>query len=352
MPSTLLLVLALLPAIVFSSSVDLESLTSPTISTSGTISYGRQVDFGAIRGVNLNGYDINDNTFSANDYERIKSWGCNTVQFCLLWHLIEPNYGVYNTAFLNKVDAQISLAKGQGLWIIIRIGTSRSFAESGGWISEDNLWTNATVQNRFYELWRMLVNRYKNYDNILAWNLLNEPSAQASDSELVEQLWNGNGEISSNNILGVRQLDDRPIIFMPARSSASTFSLLEPVPFENVVYAVSLYEPYSVTSLGQEYDGNYDFLKNFWAPAKTFSSTYNVQVWISEFGIDIDSYGGEPPSESRALWVQHVCNLASEEKIGWCYWIYSYGGRWQYDLLNDDGSERIIVSILKDALSA
>ncbi len=138
---------------------------------------------------------------------------------------------------------------------------------------------------------------------------------------------------------------------MPAPGSSRGLSQAQPVPFDNVVYAVSFYEPYAVTSTGAEYDANYQSVfeehRNYLLQAKNSGKS----VWIQEFGINIDYVSGEPPSQSRLQWVQDVCVMAKNEKIGWSYWVYSKGPEWGYALLDSDGGERTVVGILKEALS-
>ncbi|MBI2422977.1 MAG: cellulase family glycosylhydrolase [Candidatus Hydrogenedentes bacterium] len=145
------------------------------------------------------------------DFERMRDWGMNCIRLGIIWDGLEPEPGKYDEAYLKRIDAQIAMAKRQGLYVFLDMhqdlfsvqysdGAPPWATLSGGkqhlsgpvWSdsylispavqqSFDSFWADAPapdgigIQEHYVRLWRMLADRYKDETAILGFDLMNEP---------------------------------------------------------------------------------------------------------------------------------------------------------------------------------
>lgn len=188
---------------------------------------GRQV---LLRGVNYNAlgdYYIDQPQYpapvlpKASDFPQMAALGMNSVRLLLSWSKVEPQPGVYDEGYLAEVRRQIELAAAQGLYVIVDMhqdawGKYIATREAGetcippleaaiGWDGAPE-WATITdglttcriyqrevspavqaaftnfyldiqgIQTRFVAMWQHVVSEVAPYDNVIGYDLFNEPN--------------------------------------------------------------------------------------------------------------------------------------------------------------------------------
>ena len=294
-------------------------------------------------------WDLPEPAMTPADFQRIKSWGLDSVEVHQSWNLIETVAGSYDENYLAKLDLVIDRIQAAGLNVILKIVISGWFAQQGGWISMEGLWDNPALQERFYSLWEMLVTRY--WNRLSACILLNEPIPRSNgpwtddEKQMMINAWNL-GLVSDECIRRIRLIDQFTPLMMTYGpwGTPSHYANYGPRPFENIIYAFSWYMPHDVTHECAEWTGDQEWIQNYLAPVLEFRSRYGVPIWAQETGLNVLTCGA---SESRMKWVDDSLKVLNRNEIGWFYFIYSHWPTMKMSLLDLNGNDRPTVEILK-----
>lgn len=251
------------------------------------------------------------------DYQRLRdSWGMNAIRFLVVWAAIEPQKGVYDSAYLDSVAMRIKWAEDAGLLVVIDMhqdlygegfngdGAPRwtcdearyaAFKPRDPWFLSyldpnmgacyDAFWTSDELQSHYVEAWRRLAERLKDSPAILGFDPMNEPywgtyPISAFELDRLEPFY-------VKVVHAVRGEAKGWLAFLePSSSRNQGFSTgLEPFPFSDVVYS-----PHSYDS-------------------------------VAEGG------GGFDPATRRGPYVGNIVKLAGEaQALGAALWIGEFGG--------------------------
>ena len=145
-------------------------------------------------------------------YEKMHDWGLNVIRLGVIWDGLEPKPGVYDEAYLRRLDQQIAWAQAQGLLVFLDMHQdlySVRFADGapewatltdaaphidlGGVWSDayftspavqaalDAFWANSPapdgvgVQDHYARAWAYLAQRYAHEPAVIGFDLMNEP---------------------------------------------------------------------------------------------------------------------------------------------------------------------------------
>jgi endoglycosylceramidase len=53
------------------------------------------------------------------DFLRLKQWGFNLIRFGVIWDGVEPEPGLYDDSYLDKLRDQIRMARNNGLYVLL-----------------------------------------------------------------------------------------------------------------------------------------------------------------------------------------------------------------------------------------
>lgn len=144
------------------------------------------------------------------DFKDFKDLGFNLIRFGLIWDGVEPNPTKYDVAYLAKLKEQIKLAEKYGIYVFLDMHQDLySVLYSDGapeWatITEglphiqgevwsdaylispavnkaiDNFWGNYEVngvglQDYYTDMWKFVADYFKDCDNIIGFDIMNEP---------------------------------------------------------------------------------------------------------------------------------------------------------------------------------
>lgn len=154
------------------------------------------------------------------DFKHFKDLGFNLIRFGLIWDGVEPNPLEYDVDYLEKLKAQIKLAEKYGLYVFLDMHQDLySVLYSDGapeWatITEglphltgdvwsdaylispavnkalDNFWSNYQVngiglQDYYCDMWKFVADYFKDCDNIIGFDIMNEPYPGSIGQEIL-----------------------------------------------------------------------------------------------------------------------------------------------------------------------
>lgn len=152
--------------------------------------------------------------------EHLAHIGFNFIRFPINWSFLEPSPGNIDWSYVDQIEALVEMAAAQRLWVLVDMhqwNASPCFGNAiyGNGFPEwfvdavlgescsryrndptkigvgkfwDNFWTNPTLPSSagtyagvpawvaFADAWRVVAWRLRNHDNVVGWDILNEPA--------------------------------------------------------------------------------------------------------------------------------------------------------------------------------
>ena len=194
---------------------------------------GREVLLRGMSVINKNRQARYQPWHGAEDFARMRDWGMNCIRLGISWDAVEPEMGVYDEDFLEKLDGWIALAEAHGLYVFLDMHQDlygvkfdngaplwatlddgaphpeRAGIWSDGYTlspaiqrSFDNFWANKPcadgvgVQDHFAKMWQHVAQRYADNSTVIGYDLFNEPNigsgnlvAQANITVALAKAW-------------------------------------------------------------------------------------------------------------------------------------------------------------------
>lgn len=318
-----------------------------------------------MRGVNLAGAHKNapylDDKQPA-DYARVReAWGLNAIRFLMTWSAIEPQQGVYDDAYLDRVAERLGWAREAGLHVVLDMhqdiyGEGFGFDGAPRWTCDesryaafvprmpwfvsaqdvnviacvDDLYARADLREHFSEAWRRVAARFAAEPAVIGFDVLNEPHWGSSpiysfEAETLAPFY-------EQVVTAVRKEAPHWVAFLEpsAARNGGLATSLKPFPFENVMYAPHSYD---VTA---ESGGGFDAaraqrLKDHVADLALDAQNLGAGLWIGE-------YGGDAAAPGIVDYMTAQYDAAGAAAASTMYWAYDKGGA--YSLLDAAGNEK------------
>ena len=218
----------------------------------------------------------------------------------------------------------------------------------------EGLWNNAEAQQHFVDIWKQMQTELKQYpNNLLAYELLNEPTAPTPD------VWNA---LAAKGLAAIRAQEPERKVVIGSNfwNNVNHMQYLEvPANDKNIILTFHFYAPHLLThyqaswisqltnitapvqypgltiseadfqNLNQETQGfingegrTYDkaTIKALIGKAVERARALGLQVWCGEFGCY-----SRTPRQSRLRWIEDVTQVCREYGIGYCIWNYQGG---------------------------
>jgi endoglucanase len=218
-------------------------------------------------------------------------WGANLIRWQLGGTdykdtgLETPGYDAVLDAEIARFDAILPHCEKYGLRIVLDLHSLSK-----------KLFGSAANQDRLVSTWQRLAKHYKGRDIIWAYDIVNEPSQAGWQPGAL--IWN---DLATRVARAIREIDaEKPLIIEPELFAVPEgFETLRPVPVNNVIYSVHMYNPghfthsrvwnpkqtlwtYPGTIEGEHWDKA--GLERALAPVIAFQKRYNVHIYVGEFG--------------------------------------------------------------------
>ncbi len=279
------------------------------------------------RGINMgNMFDAPTETGWGNPYRadyfgRIAELGFQHVRIPIRWDTPEraqrdAPYTI-DPAFLARIKMVVDDAHRQGLYAIINMHHHEEIFEDP-----------AQVKPRFLAQWEQIAGYFKEYDEKLLFEVLNEPHGK-----LTPELWNG---YFAEALAVIRKTNPTRAVLLDAPMYGSLAGLAHlKVPDDpNIIVSPHYYLPFRFTHQGAGWVGakSEDWVGTGWygldferqqiaqdfAPAIRFSKENKAPIHVGEFG----AYSKADP-ESRRRWTAFLARWFEQQGFSWAYWEFS-----------------------------
>ncbi|MBW2243433.1 MAG: cellulase family glycosylhydrolase [Deltaproteobacteria bacterium] len=320
-----------------------------------------------------------------------RDWGFNFSRFLITWDGIEPQRGVYDEAYLDRIEERLDWHHEAGLFVVLDMhqdvygpvdsdgrrmsGNGHpawSFVTDGepfpsipgNWFLSyftpaitrafDNFWdyegSTGWIQQHYLDAWLQVVERFKDHPAVLGYDAINEPWAGSGlaqpDAFSADEFDQGvYQEFLQRFIHMVRSVDQDGWIFYEPRAwgpnsgSPSRIGILDDprAGDDRLVYFPHLYS--LIVDTSGEYP-SFDDTVEIWAESRiTEINAQKAPMLIGEWGT-----GQEVVGVDRYL--NDVARMADRVTSGWAYWEHGEGG---WGILDANGNEKPPADILTRA---
>lgn len=263
------------------------------------------------------------NPFKDDYFERIAQLGFNHVRIPIRWDVAarasQTESYTINPVFLARIKFVIDKAIASKLYVVINMH------------HHEELFTNPErVKPRFLSQWEQIATFFKDYDQKLLFEVMNEPN-----TNLTPDLWNS---YFADVLKNIRKTNPARAVLM----GTANYGGLSGVPNlkipddKNIILTVHYYNPFNFTHQGAEWIGGdaQNWLGTVWEDLamernqiitefdylNTFAKQKNIPVHVGEFG----AYS-KADIESRAKWTTFLARWFEEQGFSWAYWEFSAG---------------------------
>ncbi len=263
------------------------------------------------------------NPYRTDYFQRIASLGFQHVRIPIRWDTPQraqqvPPYTL-DPGFLTRIKQVIDDAHRQGLYVIINMH------------HHEELFTKPEqTRPRFLAQWEQIAAFFKDYDDKLLFEVLNEPNGQ-----LTPELWN---DYFAAALAGIRKTNPTRAVVM----GLALYGGLGGVPYlklpadPRLIVSVHYYNPFRFTHQGAEWIGQdaqgwlgttwrdlgyeRDEVKQEFEVLIQFGKKHQVPIHVGEFG----AYS-KADLASRQRWTTFLARWFEEQGFSWAYWEFSAG---------------------------
>lgn len=271
-----------------------------------------------------------------------RDWNANLIR----WQLTRQrratidDYDQWLESELRRLDAALPLCQRYGLLVAVDLHSPPGGkATVSGYIgTDDRLFTDPGLQDKFVEVWRHIATRYRNAGAVWGYDLANEPVEEFVEDGCAD--WHALAERAAR---AVREIDPARAIICEAPPWGGPASLAEftPLAVSNVVYSVHMYVPGEFTHQGVHkrngepvnYPGlirqkmwNQAALEQVLQPVVEFQKQYNVHIYIGEF-----SAIRWAPGDSACRYLQDCIDLFESHGWDWSYHAFREWDGWSVE---------------------
>lgn len=320
-----------------------------------------------LRGVNLSGKNKYAPYFDQKtqaDFDRLSAdWSMNSIRLVTTWAAIEPAEGVYDDAFLDALALRVEWARNAHLFVVVDMHQDvygEGFAMGGGdgaptwtcdaihyasfspaflWTANylsshvqacyDHFWSTPSLKAHYREAWRRIARRLAAYDNVVGFDVMNEPFwgsylPLAFEHDLLMPLY-------EDVVAAVRTEAPDWVAFIEpssARNFVGKTALPKPT-FQRFMFAPHSYDPLAESGIAFDKSRRAAIVSNvaaLWQEARALGGG----LWIGEYG-SVSTLGGV--YDYMDAQYEGMSAVAASS----AYWDYSDGG---YGLVTTDGGEK------------
>ncbi|MBR4617598.1 MAG: cellulase family glycosylhydrolase, partial [Kiritimatiellae bacterium] len=235
-------------------------------------------------------------------------------------------YDCWIKSRLDHIDkVLLPLAVKYGLKVVIDVHVPPGGRDAG---SEHNMFYEERYARYFIDMWRQIARRFKGREGIYGYDLINEPCHKRMAAPGFDY-WN----LQRKAAEAVRAEDPETPVVVTSNEwgGPGGFATLKPLPIENVIYQVHMYEPFEFTHqrvLGTrpwtaewpntEKGWGREFLTKALAPVRAFQEKYGAKIYVGEFSAVCWAPGAEKYLEDA---------ISVFEEYGWD-WTYHAFREW------------------------
>ena len=288
-----------------------------------------------------------------------RDFGFNAVRMLIFWDAIEPEKGVFDQAYLDRIKERLDWYKEAGIFVVLDMhqdvyssvfrcdGAPEWAVRSDGLSYEpdkkhwwrdyeqpavkrafDNFWDaegpHRDLQEHYALAWVKVAERFKDHPAVLGYDLINEPHQGTADNKKFEKDKLKN--FYNRLIARIREVDQdswiffEPLGFMVVTGLPSYLPALtdtrngEP----RLAYIPHLYEP--TVAMGLPYLGQTLFIKLWLIRRNSELKRHKCPLFIGEFG-------GNETQHGFNRYLRDLLRMTDNRLSGWFLWA-SDPGMW------------------------
>ena len=263
------------------------------------------------------------NPFQNDYFERISKLGFNSVRVPIRWDVpdraLQTSPYTVNPMFLARIKTIVDNAIANKLYVIINMH------------HHEEIFTDPEkVKPRFLSQWEQIATYFKDYNQSLLFEIMNEPH-----DKLTPELWN---TFMADGLKSIRKSNPtRAVLVGPGDyNGLGAIPKLKLPDDKNIILSIHYYNPFQFTHQGADWIGTdaNNWLGTKWEDLemernqvesefsylKTFQKQNNIPVNIGEFG----AYS-KADIASRVKWTTFLARWFELQGFSWAYWEFSAG---------------------------
>ena len=287
------------------------------------------------------------NPFKDDYFKRISELGFNSVRIPVRWDLpdraLQTSPYTVNPVFLARIKTIVDNAIANKLYVIINMH------------HHEEIFTDPEkVKPRFLSQWEQIATYFKDYNQSLLFEIMNEPH-----DKLTPELWN---TFMDDGLKAIRKTNPtRAVLVGPGDyNSLGAIPKLKLPNDKNIILSIHYYNPFQFTHQGADWVGTQanDWLGTKWedldiernqvesefSGLKSFQKQTNIPVNIGEFG----AYS-KADIASRNKWTTFLARWFELQGYSWAYWEFS-AGFGIYDPTTSTYKQSLVDALIKNPL--
>lgn len=287
------------------------------------------------------------NPFKDDYFQRIASLGFNHVRIPIRWdtpaRTLQTAPYTINKTFIERIKYVIDKALTEKLYVVINMH------------HHDEIFTDPDkVKPRFLSQWAQIAEYFKNYDERVVFEVMNEPH-----DGLNADKWN---VFFADALSEIRKVSKTRAVLMGTSpwGGLGGVSTLKIPKDENLILTVHYYDPFTFTHQGAEWVTDATkWLGTKWENTNlerneiinqfqfliAFAKQNNIPVHVGEFG----AYS-KADLDSRVKWSNFLARWFEQQEFSWAYWEFSAG----FGIFNPATNQYLtplVDALLKDPIS-
>lgn len=274
----------------------------------------------------------------------------------------ESGYEIDET-WMTRVNQVVDYAIDAGLYVIINVHGDGYGTVQGGWLLpyEDN---QEEILEKYEAVWRQIAERYKDYDEHLIFESMNEVGSEKSCSAAIYKNLNAYNQTFLDTIRRTGGNNDKRWVLIPGYNTNidkttdnSGFEIPEdtylspeiPDGEHRIMISVHYYDPWSfcggendeATQWGADADssktanwGDEAYMEQQFEKLYEKFSSKGYPVVIGEYGSIDKSHADEQNTQFRASFAAKVCEKAIKYGLVPVYWDNGYNGKYGFGLFH------------------
>jgi hypothetical protein len=194
-----------------------------------------------LRGIDWGWWHLANTHYSEEDMKQQALWGANLARLCFTYTDFEgpAHPGKISEAKVRDVDQVLDWAKKYHQYVILDEHVApggqdpADYCDGGG----NLFWKDPGKQDRFISLWTEIARRYKNWPEVGAYELMNEPCTQSNVSDKLV-------DINRRTVAAIRAVDPKKVIVIAGDQWSGPDQLVDRIKMDdpNILYTFHFYD--------------------------------------------------------------------------------------------------------------
>lgn len=254
--------------------------------------------------------------FQEQDAVFMKNMGCNTIRIPFNYRVFENDLYPYqyNDSPFEYIDFVIETCAKHGIYSVIDYhavqGYENPFHCSDNITGIMELYHNAECQNRCVKLWEHIVEHYKDNQNVIGYDLINEPGPKDDEIDRLKNLYR-------KIIKAIRSIDKKHILFLEGPALSNRFDCMEERFDENMAYTPHYYHNgFKFESIQNEAQ-LYETIEADIYERSNICEKMQIPCWFGEMGISLGRY-----EKVRLHCMDITLELLNKMGYSWTLWTF------------------------------